>query len=110
MKCTDLAPAVLGPYSWASTLENGVCTQIPLNLARQVKGRDICEQVVQDLKAVLEAAASSLTKVLKANWYLSDISHFVQFDAVCSQYLYPPFTAGTCFTLRDPPKGAIAYR
>ncbi|WGK68302.1 RidA family protein [Candidatus Haliotispira prima] len=118
---TDAAPAAVGPYSQANALGNLVFTsgQIPLNVAGEVEGQDIGEQshrVMLNLKAVLEAAGSSLEKVLKTTCYLSDIQSFAEFNAVYAAYFKEPFPARSCFAVKDLPKGvlveveAIAYR
>ena len=98
---TDLAPQAIGPYSQA-IVHGGLiyCSgQIPLDPAtgRIVEG-DIAEQtarVLENLKAVLEAAGSSLDRVLKTTVFLKDMSEFSLFNEVYGRYFHvnPPARA-----------------
>ena len=68
---TDKAPAAIGPYSQAIICGDMVFTsgQIPINPANgnieAVTIEEQAEQVMRNLKAVLEAAGSSLDKAVK---------------------------------------------
>ena len=68
---TTNAPAAIGPYSQAVIAGNMVYTsgQIAINpLSGNVEASDICgqtEQVCENLSAVLKAAGTSLSKVVK---------------------------------------------
>lgn len=119
--CTDLAPAAVGPYSQAMAFGELIFTsgQIPLKPSAQVEGQNIeqqSEQVLQNLKAVLEAGGSSLKNVLKTTCYLSDMNHFAAFNAVYSRYFQKPFPARSCFAVKNLPLNvlveveAVAYR
>jgi 2-iminobutanoate/2-iminopropanoate deaminase len=90
---TEKAPKAIGPYSQAIRSGNFVFTagQIPLDPATQepVSG-GISEQttrVLENLKAVLEAAGTSLERVVKANVYLKTFDDFAAMNAVYSKYL-----------------------
>lgn len=89
---TDKAPAAIGPYSQAVIAGNLVYTsgQIPLSpVDGTVSGENIREQtavVIENLKAVLEAAGSSLQQVIKTTCFLSDFSNFAAFNEVYAQY------------------------
>ena len=69
---TNLAPAAIGPYSQGVRVGGLVFTagQIPLDPAtQQVVRPGITEQttqVMENLKAIVEAAGSSLARVVKA--------------------------------------------
>ena len=72
---TDKAPAAIGPYSQA-IVSGGfvfVSGQIPMDPATgEIVASDIflqTEQVMKNLRAVLEAAGSDLTRVVKATCY-----------------------------------------
>ncbi len=90
---TDKAPAAIGPYSQAIRTGNLIFTagQIPLDPAtQQVVAGGITEQttrVLENLKAVLEAAGSSLDRVVKANVYLTSLENFSGMNDVYSKYL-----------------------
>jgi len=89
---TDAAPAPVGPYSQA-VLHDGVlyCSgQIPLDptTGEMVSG-DIeaqTRQVFANLRAVLEAAGSSLDHVVRASVYLTDLSLFPRVNAVYAEH------------------------
>ena len=88
---TDGAPAALGPYSQATTLPVGdkklvfVSGQIAIDPATgEVVDGPVEAQVrrvMQNIAAVLEAAGSSLSQVLKATIFLVDMEDF----ATCNQ-------------------------
>lgn len=48
-------------------------------------------RVIQNLKAILEAAGSSLEKVLKATVFVKDINQFSRINAVYGEYFKPEF-------------------
>ncbi|KPM43839.1 hypothetical protein AK830_g2694 [Neonectria ditissima] len=78
---TKNAAAPVGPYSQAIKTPTAIyCSgQIPLTPEGQLLEGTIAEktrQCCQNLKAVLEEAGSSMTKVVKVNIFLSDMDHF----------------------------------
>jgi 2-iminobutanoate/2-iminopropanoate deaminase len=84
---TNAAPAAIGPYSQAMITGNLVFTsgQIPLSPETgEIIGTVITEQteqVCKNLKALLEAAGSSITKAVKTICFLADMSDFAAFNA-----------------------------
>jgi len=85
---TDNAPAAIGPYSQA-TVHNGIiyCSgQIPLNPATmEIVGEEVAaqaKQVMANLKAVLEAAGSNFSKVLKCSIFLDSMDDFAAVNEV----------------------------
>jgi 2-iminobutanoate/2-iminopropanoate deaminase len=89
---TDKAPAAIGPYSQAIVAGGLVFTsgQIPLVPENgQVAAGGIKEQTEQSVKnvaAVLEAAGSSLGKVVKTTCFLADMNDFAAFNEVYAAY------------------------
>ena len=89
---TENAPQAIGPYSQAVAY-NGVlyCSgQIPLDAATGtiIEG-DVSaqtERVLENLKAVLEAAGSSMEKVLKTTVYIKDMAEFGKINEVYARY------------------------
>jgi 2-iminobutanoate/2-iminopropanoate deaminase len=85
---TDAAPAAIGPYSQGFISGNLVFTsgQIPISAKTgEVIGATIEEQtaqVIKNLKAVLEAAGTSLEKVVKTTCFLADMKDFAAFNEV----------------------------
>jgi 2-iminobutanoate/2-iminopropanoate deaminase len=88
---TEAAPAPVGPYSQAIRLDELVFIsgQIPLDpKTGEIVRADIEEetrQVLANLKAVLEASGSTLSRVVKATVYLTDMSLFPRINAVYAE-------------------------
>jgi 2-iminobutanoate/2-iminopropanoate deaminase len=90
---TDSAPAAIGPYSQAIIANGLVYTagQIPLDPTTMelVGGDDVAaqtEQVMRNLAAILEAAGSSLSSVVKTTVFLSDMSDFGAMNEVYGRH------------------------
>jgi 2-iminobutanoate/2-iminopropanoate deaminase len=89
---TPNAPAAIGPYSQAVRTGNliFVSGQIPLDPATgQLVRGDIgtqTQQVLENLAAVLEAAGSSLAKVVKTTVYLRDLGEFGGMNEVYAKF------------------------
>ena len=92
---TNQAPAAIGPYSQGVRAGNLVFTagQIALDpVTQQVVTPGITEQttrVMENLKAILEAAGTSLARVVKATVFLKDFNDFGAMNAVYGAYLAP---------------------
>lgn len=89
---TDGAPAAIGPYSQAVTVDGWVfCSgQIPLDpeTGDLLKG-SVAEQTdlaLRNLAAVLEAAGSSLASVVKTTVFLSDMETFAEMNEVYAKH------------------------
>jgi 2-iminobutanoate/2-iminopropanoate deaminase len=106
---TDKAPAAIGPYSQA-VVANGfvfVSGQIPLDPTGQTVPGPISrrmEQVMENLKAVLEAAGSSMEKVVKTTIYLSDMNDFSSINEVYGNYFKTDPPARATVEVRRLPK------
>jgi len=89
---TDRAPQAIGPYSQAIKANGFIFAsgQIPLNpVTMQIVEGGIEEQtrqVLDNLVAVLEAAGSSLDKVVKTTVYLADMGEFAAMNEIYSKY------------------------
>jgi 2-iminobutanoate/2-iminopropanoate deaminase len=89
---TSKAPDPVGPYSQAIRSEGllFLSGQIPLdpNSGSPVDGEIEAQtrQVLDNLRAVLEAGDSSLDRVLKTTVYLIDLSLFPRVNAVYAEY------------------------
>ncbi len=89
---TTKAPAAIGPYNQGTSFDKLVFLsgQIPLipETMEIIEGgiSEQTQQVMQNLKAVLDEANSSFENVLKTTCYLSDMDNFVAFNEVYSQY------------------------
>ncbi len=89
---TEKAPRPIGPYVQAVRVGNLVFTagQIPLDPATgQLVGGGIREQtqrVLENLKAILEAAGTSLDRVVRTTCFLANLDDFPAFNEVYGQY------------------------
>ena len=89
---TDKAPRAIGPYSQAVRAGGFLFLsgQIPLNpVSMELVTGDVkvqTKRVIENLKAVLEAAGSSLDKVVKTTVYLKDMNDFAAMNEVYAQY------------------------
>ena len=90
---TAAAPAAIGPYSQAIKANGFLYTagQIPFDPATgQIIAGGVAEQtarVFENLKAIVEAAGSSLDKAVKATVYLKDMNDFAAMNDVYGRYL-----------------------
>jgi 2-iminobutanoate/2-iminopropanoate deaminase len=109
---TDNAPKAIGPYSQAVSFENLIFTsgQIAIHPASGKIVHDGIEeqtrQVMANLKAILKAAGSDLTKVLKSSVFLNDINDFSRFNEVYSTYFPENPPARSTFQVSALPMGA----
>ena len=109
---TPSAPAAIGPYSQAIAVNGLVYTsgQIAIDPATgSIDAKTIeaqTEQVIRNLKAVLEAAGSDLTKVVKTTCFLQNMGDFAAFNAVYEQY-FAGKPARSCVEVSKLPKGAL---
>jgi len=89
---TDKAPAAVGPYSQAIVANGMVFTagQVPLDpsTGKLVEGdiRAQTTQVLKNVQAVLEAAGSSLDKVVKTTVFLKDLNDFAAMNETYAQF------------------------
>ncbi len=109
---TNKAPAPVGPYSQA-ILASGwlfVAGQIPLDpeTGEMVKGgfEDKVRRVLDNLKAIVEAAGGSLGDVVKVTVYLRDISLFPRFNQIYAEYFKEKPPARVVVEVSNLPKDA----
>ncbi|NJB85305.1 2-iminobutanoate/2-iminopropanoate deaminase [Lewinella marina] len=89
---TDQAPAPVGAYNQA-TLANGVL-YVSGQIALHPESGDLIttdieaetEQVMENLKAIVEAAGSSMEQILKCEVFVSDMENFGRINTVYARY------------------------
>ncbi len=107
---TDAAPAAIGPYSQAIAYSGLVFTsgQIPLvpETGEIVSGgvREQAEQVMKNLGAVLTAAGSDFTRVIKTTCFLTDMGEFAAFNEIYAKY-FTGNPARSCIAVAALPRG-----
>lgn len=109
---TEAAPAAIGPYSQAIVCGGFLFTsgQIPLDPATgSVPEGGIAAQAEQSMKnvgAILAAAGSDFTRVVKTTCFLADIRDFAAFNEIYAKY-FVSNPARSCVAVKDLPKGVL---
>jgi len=99
---TENAPAPIGPYSQGVKAREFIFTsgQIAINpsTGRLVVGgiEEQTRQVLENIKAILEAADSSLGNVVKVTVFLKDLGDFGTMNKVYAQYFTDDFPVRSC--------------
>jgi len=108
---TDKAPKPVGPYSQGVLVDGWlfIAGQIPLDPAtgKLVEGsfEDKVRRVLENVKAIVEAAGGSLENIVKVTVYLRDISKFSEFNKVYAQYFTKDPPARVVVEVSNLPKG-----
>ena len=109
---SSAAPAAIGPYSQAIISGNFVFTSGQIALPPE--GGELVsstieqqtEQVIKNLSVVLEAAGSSLSKVVKTTCFLEDMKYFAAFNEIYAKYfVHKP--ARSTFSVKSLPRNAL---
>lgn len=109
---TQNAPDAIGPYSQAIKAGGLIFTsgQIAINPATGTVEADTIEgqteQVMKNLKALLEAAGSSLDKAVKTVCFLADMNDFAAFNAIYGAY-FTGKPARSCVAVKTLPKNVL---
>lgn len=104
---TNDAPSAIGPYSQAIRYGNLVFTsgQIPINpKTGELITEDVklaTKQVLENLKAILEAAGTSLENVIKTVIFLKDMNDFSAVNEVYGEYFRIRCLQGQRYKLQD---------
>ena len=110
---TDGAPKAIGPYEQAIRIDGLVFTagQIPIDpqTGNFVEGgiAEQTRQVLQNLKAVLEAAGSSMDRVVKATVFLKNMADFPAMNEVYAEYFGGAKPARSTVAVAELPRGAL---
>lgn len=110
---TDKAPKAVGPYSQAVVSNGFVFTsgQIAINPeTNTVEAQDIegqTEQIMRNLKEVLEEAGSSFDKAVKTTCFLADMNDFAAFNEIYGRY-FTSLPARSCVAVKTLPKNVLA--
>ena len=110
---TDKAPKAIGPYEQAIKVGDSIYTagQIALDpkTGNLIAGgiADQTRQVLENLKAVLQAGGSSLDRVVKATVFLKNIADFAAMNEIYDEYLGQSKPARSTVAVADLPRGAL---
>ena len=109
---TEAAPAAIGPYSQAIVCGGMLFTsgQIPLDPSTgAVAEGGIAAQAEQSMKnvgAVLAAAGTDFTRVVKTTCFLADMGDFAVFNEIYAKY-FVSNPARSCVAVKTLPKGVL---
>lgn len=106
------APKAVGPYSQGIVTGNLVFTsgQLPLdpatnNLPEGIEAQ--AKQSLENVKAVLEAAGSSMDKVVKVTIFLKDLNDFKVVNEIYGKYFTKNYPARSCVQVARIPRDAL---
>lgn len=108
---TDKAPAAIGPYSQAVAAGNMIYLsgQLGLDTKTGMLVEGIQQQTrgaLENIKAVLLAAGSDMTKVVSVSVYLADMNEFAAMNEVYASYFAEPYPARATAAVKQLPKNA----
>ncbi len=109
---TDKAPAAIGPYSQAIEVGNMVFTsgiipvvpstgEIPEGSVAQA------DQAFQNLSNLLEAAGTSMAKVVKTTVFIKEMNDFGAINEVYAKYFPEPYPSRSCVEVARLPKDVM---
>lgn len=110
---TDNAPAAVGPYSQATVINGMVFTAGQVGLIPGTKSlaeggvQAQARQALDNLKAVLEAAGTSLENVVKATVFLDSMDDFAAVNEVYATYFPENPPARSAVEVARLPLGAL---
>jgi 2-iminobutanoate/2-iminopropanoate deaminase len=110
---TNSAPKAIGPYEQAIKANGFLYTagQIPIDpkTGNFVEGGITAQtrQVLENLRAVLEAGGSSLDRVVKATVFLKNMGDFAAMNEVYGEYLGSAKPARSTVAAAELPRGAL---
>ena len=110
---TERAPAAVGPYSQGVVVDGWVwtCGQVALDPATgTLVGSDAATQAdraLRNVEAILQAAGSSLDRVVRATVYLTDMDDFAAVNEVYAGYFSDSPPARACVEVSRLPLGAL---
>lgn len=110
---TPNAPAAVGAYSQAVKV-NGMLFasgQLGLNPATgDFAGADFksqAEQSLKNVKAIVEAAGTTMDKVVKVSVFMADMADFAALNELYSQFFTQPYPARSAVAVKTLPKGGL---
>ena len=109
---TNNAPLAIGPYSQAIVTNNMLFTsgQIPVNPETSEIPSGIeaqANQVFMNLKNLLEAAGTSISKVIKTTVFIQNMEDFAEVNKIYESYFTSPYPARSCVEVSKLPKGVL---
>lgn len=109
---TEKAPKAIGPYEQALKLDGWIFTsgQIPLDAksGAMVEGGIGAQtrQVLDNLRGILEAAGTSMSRVVKATVYMTNLADFQKMNEVYVEYFPQDKPVRSTVGVASLPRGA----
>ncbi len=109
---TDKAPAAIGPYSQAIEVNGMIYTSgaIPVNPETQVIPEGVeaqADQAIRNMKAILEAAGTTIENVIKTTVFIKDMNDFAKINEVYAKHFTGTFPARSCVEVARLPKDVL---
>ncbi len=110
---TDAAPKAVGPYSQAIKVGNWLFCSGQIGIdpnTGELVSSDFVEQVNQVLKnlqAVIQAAGADLTKIVRVEVFLTDLTYFTTFNELYARWLGDHKPARQTIGVASLPKNAL---
>ena len=110
---TTKAPGAIGPYSQGIQVGEFIYTsgQIPIDPATGTFAeggiKEQTRQSLQNIKAILEKAGSSMDKVIKTTVFLADMNDFADMNSVYAEFFSEPYPARSAVAVKTLPKNAL---
>ena len=110
---TDKAPAAIGPYSQAVSAGPFLFVSGQLGLipeTGEMAGPDLASQARQaltNLRKILEAGGTSLSKVAAVDVFLADIEDFAEFNGIYQDFFSQDKPARAVVAVKGLPKNAL---
>ncbi|MEF9938850.1 MAG: RidA family protein [Clostridium sp.] len=109
---TNQAPAAIGPYSQAIEVNGMVYTsgQIPVNPATGEIPTGVeaqAEQVMKNVKNLLEAAGTTMANVVKTTVFIKDMNDFATINQIYATYFEGDCPARSCVEVARLPKDVL---
>ncbi len=109
---TEKAPAAIGPYSQAIDMGEMIFTSgvIPVNPATGAIPEGAAAQAAQaltNLSALLEAAGSSMDRVIKTTVFIKEMDDFGTINEVYAKFFTGVFPARSCVEAARLPKDVL---
>jgi len=108
---TTNAPGAIGPYSQGYIAGDMIFLsgQLGVDPSTEQLGKDIKEQAelsCQNVKALLEAAGTDFSAVVKTTCFLADMNDFAVFNEIYAKY-FSSLPARSCVAVKALPKGGL---
>lgn len=109
---TDKAPVAIGPYSQAVEVNGLVYTSgvIPVDPATgNIPEGSVAQarQAFTNMKNLVEAAGSSMDKVLKTTVFIKEMNDFAAINEVYAEFFPEPYPARSCVEVARLPKDVM---